>query len=386
MSDGVRVLYVIHQLGAASDGGLQSVGELLARTAPKAAGVITNLDSGHSRRWRELVPVLVRPMSADSGKGLRRGMRMVANNWRVLIEVRRRHADVVHANDHRAFLDSAYGAKLGGAKVLFNVRDSFRHGASPRRWRTYLRWCDRFLVLSREMESRWKADLAPLSHRQEEKISYLYSIVDPGTFHPMTSSQRGRLRAGLGIPAQEHALAYVGRVEEKKGQLRFIREAMPALAATRADVAVYFIGDCPPETDEYAAACRAAAGEIGVSDRVRFVGHRDDIADWYRAADLILIASTREGLARSMIEGLACGTPVVSFDVCSAQEVLEANDCGKVVPQGDYAGLVRETLALLDDRTRRRAYAEAGPRVAARMFDPVSVAAAYAALVQEIAA
>ena len=78
-----------------------------------------------------------------------------------------------------------------------------------------------------------------------------------------------------------------------------------------------------------------------------------------------------------MIESLACGTPVVSFDVCSAREVLEAHACGIVVPQGDHAGLAAALAALGRDPARRRALGERGARAARELFDPERMMAAY---------
>jgi len=65
-----------------------------------------------------------------------------------------------------------------------------------------------------------------------------------------------------------------------------------------------------------------------------------------------------------MIESLACGTPVVSFDVCSAREILVQYNCGRVVPQGDYAGLVRELATLARNTFLRNALGVHGSQTA----------------------
>jgi glycosyltransferase involved in cell wall biosynthesis len=72
---------------------------------------------------------------------------------------------------------------------------------------------------------------------------------------------------------------------------------------------------------------------------VEFVGYTPAVEEWYQACDIIVVPTRKEGLARCMIEGLACGTPVVSFDVSSAREILEQHVCGLVVRSGDYPAL-----------------------------------------------
>ncbi len=192
------------------------------------------------------------------------------------------------------------------------------------------------------------------------------------------------LRARLGADPERPLLLYAARFEEKKAQLAFIREALPEIVHGRRDVVVHFVGDFSPAVDAYAAACLRAARELELDNHVRFTGYSASIADWYRAADLVLLASVREGLARCMVESIACGTPVVSFAVCSAREILEEHRAGVVVPAGDYSGLAHATLALLGDEQQRAGLARQGPKVAAELFDPEGIASAYAALVNEL--
>jgi glycosyltransferase involved in cell wall biosynthesis len=103
----------------------------------------------------------------------------------------------------------------------------------------------------------------------------------------------------------------------------------------------------------------------------------DNIYEWYQALDLTIVASVREGLARSMIESLACGTPVVSFDVCSAREILEGYRCGFVVPKGEYSALLEQIRYLIEHPELRQAFGEAGARAAVELFDPVYVVQKY---------
>lgn len=380
-------VFVIHQIGAGSDGGVTSIGEIVARAPIRSLRVITNLASPFTDMWARRATVMVWAMNeggyGESRSNFRRILWRLINNIRMFGAVRRNRVRIVHLNDHRALWNTAFGAKLAGARLILNVRDGMRDGASVLRWRFYLWLSDRFLVLSRDMEEHWQHKLGPLSERQTAKFRHVYSIVDHARFHPLPTEERRALRERLGLEDGRSALVYVGRFDEKKAQLAFIREALPRIARDRPDALVCFVGDFRPEQDAYAAACREALRTLGLTDYVRFVGFTRDVADWYRAAELILLASMREGLARCMIEGICCGTPMVSFSVCSAQEILEGYGCGVVVPLGNYPAFVDAVIGVLNDDGVRAAMAMRGAALS-DLFSPQRNSQAYADLVAEL--
>jgi glycosyltransferase involved in cell wall biosynthesis len=291
----------------------------------------------------------------------------------------------VHANDHRAFWNAAVGARLAGARVIFNVRGSLRQEArSQRLWRVCLVLCDSFLVLSEEMVEGWRAVLQPTADRprQRRKFAYIRSIVDMKRYSPVSDAARSAIRNRLRMDPERAAVVYVGRCESTKNQLDFIRTAVRLLKEYRSNAVVYFVGDFDPARDAYAAECEAAVAELDLAGMIRFVGYTADTNDWYRAADVVVLASKREGLPRCIIEALACGAPVASFAVCSAREVLEAFDCGIVVPHGDYTALTAAIERLLNDDAMSEACRDRGPRVATALFDPTRNAGEYCRLVE----
>lgn len=390
------VIFVIHQIGSGADGGIQSISELIFNTPQLRKLVITNLATPASARWQAHAELRVWPMreaqhgDEDRGVGYRLGQiwRRLSNNLRLAVLVWQSGARVVHCNDHRAFWSSVLGARLAGAKVILNVRDTMRPGAkSHAMWRLALRLCDQFLVLSKEMIVSWQKTLQPVSALplQAAKFGYIYSIVDRMKHYPVTEETRRALRRSLGIGEDVLAVACVGRVEEKKGQLNFIERAAGPLLESNPHIHVYFVGDFSPEVNPYAAACAVAADVSGLSARVSFVGYTSASADWYRACDLLVLASEREGLPRCVIEGLACGASIVSFDVCSVREILEGHHCGRVVVQGDYDALRREMGLLISDDVERHRIRQLGPILAAELFDAERNGLAFSENIQKLA-
>lgn len=396
MNPSFDVIFVIHQIGSGADGGIRSISEIVRFAPALRKAVVTNSGPAVGKDWADHAAVSQWPMPeghyarAGRGVGYRLGqvLSRAANNMRMYFFVRRSGAQVVHCNDHRAFWNAALGARAAGAKVIFNVRDTMRAESRSRlAWRLALKWCDLFLVLSKEMIEAWKKDLLPTSSHpaQMGKFRFLYSIVDGATNYPVEASERLDIRARLGIHEDVLAVVYVGRFDDKKAQLDFIRHAVPGLLRRQPRAAVYFVGDFEPERDEYAAACRSQADRPELAGRVHFVGYCTRTADWYRAADVVALASRREGLPRCVIEALACGAPVASFAVCSVREVLEEGRSGIVVPQGDHDGLARAIAELLGDPAKRRRLAIRGPELARELFDAERSGERYSALVRRLA-
>jgi glycosyltransferase involved in cell wall biosynthesis len=176
----------------------------------------------------------------------------------------------------------------------------------------------------------------------------------------------------------------VASFHPKKKQRSFIENSLPELVEDNPGAQVAFVGDFNPGQNPHAAECQQAVEELGLADHVHFAGYRSDVERWYQAADITVLASEKEGLARSMIESIACGTPVISFDVASAREILEEHECGVVVPQRDYDGLSQAISKLWADQQRRNTMGENGASAAQKLFDPDRIVEEYEALYKEV--
>jgi phosphatidylinositol alpha-1,6-mannosyltransferase len=139
-------------------------------------------------------------------------------------------------------------------------------------------------------------------------------------------------------------LLTVGRMsasERYKGQDRVI-EALPDLVAAGHNI-VYVIsgeGDDRPRLERL-------AFEVGVSDRVRFVGALplDTLIEAYRMADLFVMPSTGEGFGIAFIEAMACGTPALGLEVAGSRDALADGELGTTVDLNDLATAISDAIA-----------------------------------------
>jgi glycosyltransferase involved in cell wall biosynthesis len=96
--------------------------------------------------------------------------------------------------------------------------------------------------------------------------------------------------------------------------------------------------------------------ELGLSENVRMLGHRDDVFELVSALDILVQPSvTLEAFPYSVVEAMFAGVPSVVSDVGGAKEIVNASEGGYVVPKGDGAALADALSRYIDDEGKRRA-------------------------------
>ena len=382
------VAFVVFQSGRRANGGVESVTQIIERLQRVRPIVITQLETPVNERWRRAgadVHVWPLPYSLNSAffdggwHAQQRKLRTLAwTNLRLFRLIRWAGCHVVHCNDTDALWHTVVGAKAAGAKVVFNIRGNRAPDEQQRwwKWRLAFRLSDQQVVLSEEMKRFWNKNIFS-EGSASASLQVIRSIVDRTKMRPPEQGERERLRKRLGVPLDQPAFGYVATFNEIKAQLSFIENAGPELQRRLPDAHVYFLGDFDPKQNPYAWQCQAAVEQLGLGENTTFVGFTLDTAVWYRSLDGVVLASQKEGLARCMIESLACVTPVASFDVCSAREVLERHAVGRVVPAGDYAALVEAMADLLHRTDDRMEMGQRGAQLARDLFDPEAIVRDY---------
>ncbi|HEY0411559.1 MAG TPA: glycosyltransferase [Allosphingosinicella sp.] len=167
-----------------------------------------------------------------------------------------------------------------------------------------------------------------------ERIAVHHTGIDRSLFHPR---DRAAAKAALGVEGP--LLLTVGTIGPLKGQdlaveaLQWVEGAtlMVAGGGTRL------------------AALRAKVEALGLGARVRLLGSVPHalLPQFYAAADATLLASRAEGLANSLVESLACGTPVVTTDVFGARDLVDRPEAGRIAARDPaaFAAAIAELLA-----------------------------------------
>lgn len=142
------------------------------------------------------------------------------------------------------------------------------------------------------------------------------------------------VRIRHGIPADALLIGVVGRFSPEKGQALAAR-AFVEVAPAAANARLLFVG----EGQERPAVERAVAA-AGVGDRVAFCDYRTDMADYFRAFDLMLLPSLSEGLPNVVLEAMACATPVLATRVGGVGEIIRDGENGWLIEAGSVEAMV----------------------------------------------
>jgi glycosyltransferase involved in cell wall biosynthesis len=182
------------------------------------------------------------------------------------------------------------------------------------------------------------------------KLHTLRNGVDLDVFRPLPGRSEIRSRLCINGPC----LLSVGHLIERKGHHHIIE----SLACLPADIELIIAGEGP-----WRSKLQHLARSVGVADRMRLVGSltHEALVEYYNAADLLVLASSREGMANVLLESMACGTPVAVTNVWGAPEVVTSAAAGVLIAEQNgmaIADAISESLTKNLDRAAVRKHAE----------------------------
>jgi len=287
--------------------------------------------------------------------------RAVARDRRVLGALARdRRAAVVHANTS-VLLSAGAVARAAGAAHLVHVREIYA-GAGGRAaatlWplmRRRLQSADALACISRAVARQFAGS---------ERVELLRDGLPPRPPPP----PRAEARAQLGLAGNRFVVALVGRVSDWKGQDVLARAlGMGPLVANGA--VALLAGGIPPGGERHERALARLIGRLGVTERVRRLGFRDDVQTVLGAADVLAVPSIRpEPLGLVAMEGAAAGLPVVASAHGGVAEVVRHGVTGLLVAPGHAGALSRALRLLADDPASARRMGQAGRADVAERF------------------
>jgi glycosyltransferase involved in cell wall biosynthesis len=193
---------------------------------------------------------------------------------------------------------------------------------------------------------------------------------------------RRHLRAELGIDDETIMIGLPARYHPMKDHSTFL-EAAATLAAARPGICFVLLG---PGIEPSNRSLVKAIGKRGLSDRIRLLGERNDMAEVYAALDIATLSSAcGEGFPNVLGEAMACGLPCVATDIGDASELL--GQTGIVVPPRDPHALAVAWRVLIEIGAQRRR--SLGSKARVRIVQDYSLGAAvarYEALYDDIVA
>lgn len=178
-------------------------------------------------------------------------------------------------------------------------------------------------------------------------VSVIHNGIDCDLFTPEAAGDEGGSETESERPRERPQILFVGRLKETKG-VRQLLSAFEVLHEEVPEATLTFVGDGPLR-EELEERVRAAA----LDDHVRFTGRleNDELPAVYAESAVFALPSELEGFPRTVLEAMACGTPVVSSELPQLADVVE--QVGETVPRDDIEALAGALRRLLADDDRR---------------------------------
>ena len=273
------------------------------------------------------------------------------------------HFDVVHTHSAKAgALGRVAGHRAGVDRIVHTYHGFPFHDFQPAwRRRSYVaieRWLGRRTDAVLAVGAAVAADTARLRLVAPERIHTIAPAIDPIGALPDRSA-RGIARRRMGLAPGLRLVGTVGRVDYQKAPELWV-DALASIVAD--DVWGVWIGDGPLREKMLARVRRR-----GLTERFRFLGHRDDVTELLPAFDVFAMASRYEGLPCVIVEAMQARVPVVATAVNAVQDLVVPGSTGLLVPPGSPALLGNAIAYLLDNtavaaRIAKNAQASLGER------------------------
>lgn len=262
-------------------------------------------------------------------------------------------------DSHFAYPGGVVAARLGrrfGVPVVVTGRgeDMLRFPSLPvigRKIRESLAggvWC---VALSDEIAEAFLRNGA-----RPERVVRIPNGIDLSTFCPVPQDEA---RRRLGLPADRPIMVSVGNVQERKG-FHLLVDALPAVLKRHPHALLVIVGGPAPYGDDYTGVVEERIDRHGLRNHVRLVGHRphEELGEWYSAADVFALLSSREGSPNVLLEALACGTPAVATPVGGIPDELKNPELGILLAERSAAAAANGLTEALSRRWNRERIAE----------------------------
>jgi len=215
-------------------------------------------------------------------------------------------------------------------------------------------------------------------HVPESDVRLIYNSINQDTLR----SQPGdsvQLRTEFGIPEDGFVFVNVGRMAPQKGQ-SYLLYAFQKVATQHPNTFLAFVGDGPLHGELV-----SLANSLGIADRVKFLGRREDVGACLELGDAFVFPSLFEGLPLAPIEAMLKGLPCIGTRIGAMQEIVTHRENGLLVAHGSVDELAAAMTEIYLDPELRQRLATSAKRLAFERFDSGMGLQAWEQLYREVA-
>ncbi len=296
-------------------------------------------------------------------------------------EFKKSNIQIIHTHKYKDTILAAPAAKLCGiphvVRTVHGLREpfeglqAFNMSCYEAIERTVHRSCVDFIIgVSSQIEAKYKAQ------GQVSRVACIRNGID--LEGKSVQTDRWLTRKELSVDWETCLIGTVGRLTPVKG-IPYLLDAARILLRQGVNVKVLVVGDGSIRQD-----LLAQAGNLGVGERVVFLGHREDTDVLLQALDIFVLPSLSEGIPMALLEAMAASRPIVASRVGGIPEIIEDGVDGYLVEPMDVNTLAERCRRLIESPDVARKMGEQGRKRVEREFPATAMADRVVSVYKEL--
>jgi glycosyltransferase involved in cell wall biosynthesis len=266
-------------------------------------------------------------------------LRAVIGNWKIWRSFRRYRPGIVHIHSPYHYRALQTGLAISGMRTIVSLQ--LQESEEGLRW-AFKRPPNVIVTCARTLVEYVRQTL-PEQYQERQWIISVPNAIDVELFYP---GNKATAKQHVGAPPGTPIVLMVANLALHKGQETAI-QTTAMLKKAGVEITCWLAGIEREHGGRYTRHLQALCNELGVIDWVRFLGHREDIPDLLRAADILVLPSTNEGLPLAILEAQATKVPVLAAPTAGIPEVITDGETGFLIPAGDAGGYADRIARLL---------------------------------------
>ncbi len=238
--------------------------------------------------------------------------------------------DLIYANTLKALIVGAIASLISRRPLVYHLHDILSTDHFSRaNLKLAVTFANRASLIIANSQASQAAFIA--AGGRADRIHVVYNGFPLEQYHNLVTSA-APLRHQLNV-GDRFVVGHFSRLSPWKGQ----HVLLEALAQCPENITALLVGDALFNEQDYVTHLHQQVKELGLSDRVQFLGFRSDIPQLMAACDLITHTSTApEPFGRVIVEAMLCGTPVIAAAAGGAMELVDHGKNGWLAPPGDW--------------------------------------------------
>ncbi|MBI5788219.1 MAG: glycosyltransferase family 4 protein [Candidatus Schekmanbacteria bacterium] len=285
------------------------------------------------------------------------GLGYIGGFYKIL---KKERIDLLHLNTLTSYYKyPALAAKLCGIPIVWLVREDPESKRGKRLFPWIKRLADIIVTVSYDTRDKMFPQAIP------PNVRVVHNGIDLQEFRPRPNDF---LRRKFNISAQVKLVGTISSLEERKG-VEYLLRAVPLIKKHCTDFRLMVIGEDRSRRQNYLHKMQQIIEEEGIGPDVILTGALENIPAVMNSLDIFVLPSLWEGLARTLLEALACGKPIVATKAGGNPEQVENGVNGFLTPLKDPTGLAEAIISLLVNDEQRLKFGKAARKKAEGEFD-----------------